>query len=156
MSETNTVPANRVLLAVLENKPADGVLAVARLMRERAEAATQGTWGLGFGTDIVSGITRTGRASYSCDHHVARVVEDDDRFSGDNVHNEADSEDDAVHIATMANPAVALALADWLEGSANQIRHLGPAAVSQLHDRYGPGAAVAVARAYLTADVEED
>lgn len=135
------------LRRLLDDDPAAGLGLVADLMRQRAEAATQGTWGLGFGRDIVSGIERTGRASYGCTHHIGRVLEEFER--DDDTDNEADSEDDAEHIVAMANPAVALALADLLEMTVAKHQLVPDRDPSWWHE------AVKVARAYLAANVEE-
>lgn len=150
MTDNMTVPASRVLLMVLDDKPADGLLAVAYLMRDQAQKATPGRWGCN-DTAILSGIQRTdGSRIVGYDYSIAEVSvvgwEEGSRGSAD---------DDAAHIASMANPAVALALAGWLEHVSKDLRTL-PADISQAlyaTDVYGD--ALAVAKAYLAADIEE-
>jgi hypothetical protein len=95
----------------------------ARLMKARAEAATQGPWGKGDpkandGFWLTVGV-----------------------WSGDpdNCHAECDRRQDAEHIASW-DPAVALAVADWLDACA-LVTEVAP-------DRH-KGLALAVARAYL-------
>jgi hypothetical protein len=72
------------------------------------------------------------------------VLEEFDR--DDDVENDADSQDDAEHIVAMANPVMALAVAEWLEGEAS--RTSGAMVAISPH-------ALVAARAYLAADIEE-
>ena len=106
----------------------------AALMRERAEAATPGPWfpwdGWGPTEDGLMGFSRLGPRSGE------RVLHHDDMR--DIYATRADVE----HIATM-HPAVALAVADWLDAYAERLEVLGHA-IGSNH-----GQALAVARAYL-------
>ncbi len=100
---------------------ADLLRRAASLMRERAEAATRGPWVVdGYGKD---GWQVNGDGTVFADCHVFQ--------------------NDADHIASW-HPAVALAVADWLEADATVIeRHGLDVTVSK---------AYAVARAYLGSD----
>jgi hypothetical protein len=114
----------------------------AKTMRERAEAATPGPWGVGNGNNVVRGVEQTGVGSYTCIQAVAEI--DDDRCDWDRDEAvEVDPEDDAEHIAAFASPAVALAVAEWLELEARMVELRGNSAEGQtLH-------ALRVAREYL-------
>lgn len=101
----------------------------AALMRERSEAATDGPWGCG-------------------EPHA------DDGFwltvgvwSGDpdNCHAECDRRQDAAHIASW-HPAVALAVADWLDATAKRWEYVADKPHLSV---YGGHHALAVARTYL-------
>lgn len=136
-----TMRAAGELLAMLASSPqrrANAVLDVAKLMRGRAEKATPGTWGVVDGTEVCAGIIRS-RDGYIVSGEIGLVLPEDDR--------EVPAELDAVHIASMANPAVAIHLADWLEDCAARYLRGQVIAVSS--------AAAAVAGAYLAVDVEE-
>ncbi len=98
--------------------PAETLRAAARLMRERAQAATPGPW-------IVAGLHRQGVASTA--HHGGTTGVVGLGYT---------QEIDATHIASW-HPAVALAVADWLDEEA--------AWTGQGDDKH----ALAVARAYL-------
>ncbi|HET7405540.1 MAG TPA: hypothetical protein VFJ21_00185 [Mycobacteriales bacterium] len=122
---------------------ADTLRRAASLMRERAEAATQGPWraepirGIGLRRADVRGLPENTAYDYR----------------GDAVATAADSEfgaclqGDADHIAGM-HPAVAVAVADWLEVVARRWVEAGTRS-SITRER---ASALAVARAYLGED----
>ena len=110
----------------------------AALMRERAQAATPGPWGVGNDTNVVRGVEVTGPGSYTCIQSVAEV--DDYRCDWDRDEAvEISPECDAEHIASW-DPDVALAAADLVWRLAQCWDAL---------PQYVQFAALAKARAYL-------
>jgi hypothetical protein len=114
----------------------------AALMRERAEAATPGPWkmwdGWGPTSDGLMGVARFGPDSGE------RV------FIHDEQRDLYASRGNWEHIASW-HPAVALAVADWLDDTANANERLAPLITSSLPDGWDVTnrRALAVARAYL-------
>lgn len=110
---------------------ADTLREAARLMRKRAEKATPGRWET---TD--RGLTHPGVGMDVHSDLEGSVVADCCGYQG------GAGIDDAEHIASW-HPAVALAVADWLDAYAERLEVLGHAIGSNR------GQALAVARAYL-------
>lgn len=114
----------------------------AALMRERADAATPGCWLQAFEQDgevLADGSGYAGDYYPSSDVH---IYEYDGHVVGE-VNTERP--DDAAHIASW-HPAVALAVADWLELQARRLDGVGLGMIVADHP------ALAVARAYLGED----
>jgi hypothetical protein len=109
---------------------ASALLAVARLMREQAQAATRTGWQAGAPSWAGANAVLTDEG------HPITVCGDGESAAAD-----------ARHIASIANPVVALELADWLEDCAARHRRGQVVAVS--------AHAVAVARAYLAVHVQD-
>jgi len=105
----------------------------ARLMRERAQAATSGPWETPpeCPGEITYGYRREGSSHIAT--WIATIDVSDEDIS------EAELGANAEHIASM-HPGVALAVADWLDRFADPFYCYGPAEF---------GHALAVARAYL-------
>lgn len=118
----------------------------AALMRERAEAATEGEW-------FVAHIPESAVPSpHAIDRWYVMGFFDGDTRKPTGPSAMCEYEPDAVHIASW-HPAVALAVAEWLEAKAEQDDKGtcdDPRGCCNLceHD-YGHVAALAVARAYL-------
>jgi hypothetical protein len=112
----------------------------AALMRERAEAATEGPWRVGAEGSEGSRVNpRTGDKREDS-RWIASV---NGRVQPEDGHN-------AAHIASW-HPAVALAVADWLDATAaDWDRSKAPLPVSDV--RLDARAALAAARAYLGSD----
>lgn len=97
----------------------DTLRAAAAALREAAQKATPGPWGLGNTDTVATGVEQTSRGSFSCDYAVARL-EADERYrwvDGATVDNPASVEDDGRYIV-LAQPTVGLAVADWLDAAA--------------------------------------
>jgi len=120
---------------------AEIILRAAALMRERAESATPGRW-VPFGTSIgaeVDGCTcHGGIEPYGHEQYCG--------VEGPAVHA---CEQDAEHIAPLATPGTALALAGWLDYMADQAAKLDEFGVTQGKRSRVQHLAEAVARAYL-------
>ncbi len=111
--------------------PVETLRAAARLMRERAQAATPGPWDRA--EDVALGRGHEGNFLANWQGEYLRGVGD----TGDG----AQADADAVHIASW-HPAVALAVADWLD------RYAG---VTDRNPELAPNSpALDVARAYLS------
>lgn len=119
---------------------ADLLREAAAKMRERAEAATPGPWHVCEG-DEHEGDWADERVSGPGHEPIAALDSADYESDPD----EPSAENDAVHIASW-HPAVALAVADWLDRAADLY------AANPYDDRF-PGSetarALAIARAYL-------
>ena len=110
----------------------------AGLMRERAEAATPGPW---FADDVYGTVTaglRSAREAYDREYDNS----DPDPWVIPESQDSSTYVPDLRHIASW-HPAVALAVADWLDGEA---------AFCEAEDVPPTPQALAVARAYLGAD----
>lgn len=118
----------------MTTSPADTLREAATLIRERANAATPGPWHV---CDEPEWSEEDGRGVCGPAHEpIARLAED--WYEPDP--GEPTAESDAEHIASW-HPAVALAVADWLETDA---------AVIERHDLDGSiSRAYTVARTYL-------
>ena len=120
--------------------PADELRAAAKLMRERAEAATPGPWTDTGGRDaFVEQLATSAGTPASSLHLIAEMDqcgEHPDRRHAD-----------AAHIAGL-DPLVALAVADWLDGEAvTEGNGQGGTRCDTLRS------ALAVARAYLAGEI---
>ena len=105
----------------------------AALMRKRVRAATGSPW-IAFsarrGSDYIHGVTTDLDVDYGADVFVGC------------------SQPDAIHIASW-HPAVALAVADWLDATAREFDALGDPDLSAHPQDGRRTAALAVARTYL-------
>jgi hypothetical protein len=92
----------------------------AKVLRERAEAATPGRWGVGNGDTVATEVEQVSRSGFRFEHTIARLddLDYDDDYAEPRS-NDARPEDDALWIATM-QPSVGLALADWLDAVAQR------------------------------------
>ena len=131
--------------------PAEELRQAAALMRERAEAAAQGDWpGRPWAvTECAS--PEDGSAGCACIVYQGEYKPFDEaqvppiQYIAD-----AESEEDAAHIASW-HPAVALAVADWLDAATEQARFTEAQGAWISPDSY----ALKVARAYLSSSTEE-
>ena len=121
--------------------PAEELRAAAKLMRERAEAATPGPWHAFSHTED----WYVGSRGYG---QVTTGIHDEPGVA-DVVLIERDHAD-AGHIASW-HPAVALAVADWLDAATEQARFTEAQGAWISPDSY----ALKVARAYLSSSTEE-
>lgn len=114
--------------------PAETIRSAARLMRERAAAATPGPWrpvaGIWGAETFAAVIGRNG------------VAEDAETWLMATGHGAASQEADADHAASW-HPVVALAVADWLDIEAAAVERGLPDSSGSIHP------ALRVARAYL-------
>lgn len=124
---------------------ADLIRRAAEVLREAAESATPGPWGVGNGTHLATEVEQTSRGSFSARYSIAEMDEDD-RESGwaQDENNPASPEADACYIALM-QPSVGLAVAAWLQDEANGC---------QTPDGEPTAHAVALAEAVLAVDAQ--